>query len=324
MRMSLRLFTTFAALAATALVPCLVLAADTQTSPASAGNSGGAALPPTAEAIAEARSHYEKGLALYDEQAFDAARIEFERANAIAPNFRVLYNLALVLEQSQDYVAASATFSKYLLEGGVDVPAERVVSTRARIQTLESRIGKLSVRCPTVGAKITVDDVEVGKAPLAEPVRLNPGRRRVGVSMSGRVPKVMAIDIAAGDTRVVELDAEAAQIVTVEKTRRVPYIGWIATGVLAVSGVTFGLLAANANDKREKLQSEPGHTRDELSSANRTTNAYAISADVLAVAALATGAYSLYLTIRWGRETESPKAAKAVFTGNGLAVVGTF
>src|SRR4026208_2260108 len=62
--------------------------------------SGLAQSPPSEEPRAsktdEARARYERGLKLYSDGAYDAARSEFERAYAIAPTYKVLYNIGLV------------------------------------------------------------------------------------------------------------------------------------------------------------------------------------------------------------------------------------
>src|SRR5262249_23789803 len=61
-----------------------------------------AALPPRiawgadASAMDEARAHYSKGVQLYNEGSYDAALVELERANKLAPSYRILYSIGLV------------------------------------------------------------------------------------------------------------------------------------------------------------------------------------------------------------------------------------
>ncbi|MEZ4302901.1 MAG: hypothetical protein R3B70_48710, partial [Polyangiaceae bacterium] len=51
---------------------------------------------PSAKALAEARTRYEKGKQLYGEGAFDAALAELQRSYELAPSYKILYNIALV------------------------------------------------------------------------------------------------------------------------------------------------------------------------------------------------------------------------------------
>ena len=48
----------------------------------------------TEPALGEARERFQRGVDLYKEGSFDAALAEFNKAYELAPNFRVLYNMA--------------------------------------------------------------------------------------------------------------------------------------------------------------------------------------------------------------------------------------
>src|SRR5262245_52890005 len=94
--------------ASAALAATLVCAAGLVISPAYAQEGGGAkdTAPPSAapakqhpaaspEKMAEARQRFERGLALFEEKNFEAARVELERAYEIAPTWKLLYNIGL-------------------------------------------------------------------------------------------------------------------------------------------------------------------------------------------------------------------------------------
>ena len=57
----------------------------------SAGGQTPARKPPTPEKMEEARERFERGLQLFDEKNFEAARVELERAYDIAPTWKLLY-----------------------------------------------------------------------------------------------------------------------------------------------------------------------------------------------------------------------------------------
>src|SRR5688572_24519815 len=75
--------------------------------------------------LTEAKSRYKAGLTLYDDGAFDAARVQFERAYELAPSYRILYNIGLVYKQLNEFVGSLKALEKYLTEADDEVPPER-------------------------------------------------------------------------------------------------------------------------------------------------------------------------------------------------------
>ncbi len=186
--------------------------------------------------LADAKSHYDRGLQLYDEGAYDGARVEFERAYALAPTYRILYNIGLVQKQQSDFAGALKNFEAYLEEGGSQVPDARRTELVKEIAALKARTGTLSIGANVTDADVFVDDVPVGKTPLKQTVRVNPGRRKITATKQGRLPDTKIIEIAGSDQKTIVLDlAEARTVVVMEKPpRRGPWLGWVATGALAV------------------------------------------------------------------------------------------
>jgi hypothetical protein len=62
------------------------------------------------EQVSSARVHFLRGVESYKEGAFDIAVVEFTRAYEIAPNFRVLYNIAQSQAERHDYAAALSQY----------------------------------------------------------------------------------------------------------------------------------------------------------------------------------------------------------------------
>lgn len=77
---------------------------------------------PSDAAREEASGHFQRGVELFQEGAFRAALVEFERAYGIAPDYRLLYNIGQVKLQLQDYLGATQSYERYLEEGGSEIP----------------------------------------------------------------------------------------------------------------------------------------------------------------------------------------------------------
>src|SRR5688572_21286235 len=76
------------------------------TAPADPAPAEPAAPEPSAEAKQEARERFNQGLALFEDGDYGLALIEFERAYAVVPDYRVLYNIAQVNIQLGRYAKA--------------------------------------------------------------------------------------------------------------------------------------------------------------------------------------------------------------------------
>src|SRR6185369_13528930 len=95
---------------------------------------------PTKEQQHEAATRFKKGIELFKEGDYQAALIEFRRANEIAPNYAVLYNIGQVYFQLQDYAGALTALERYLSEGGKNVPTARRTEVEKDIEKLKSRV----------------------------------------------------------------------------------------------------------------------------------------------------------------------------------------
>ena len=165
--------------------------------------------PPDAQAHVAA-THFDRGVKLYEERDWRAALVEFQRAYTIAPHYRVLYNVGQCLYQVEDYVGSLEAFAKYMAEGGAEIAPERREQVQASIDELRGRVAHVRVATNVDGAEIAVDDAVVGTTPLASPLLVSAGRRKIVASKPGRTPVVRFVDVAGEDAVDVTLTLESA------------------------------------------------------------------------------------------------------------------
>ena len=276
--------------------------------------------------LADAKAHYEAGLRLYEAEDYDAARVEFERAYALSPNYRILYNLGLVLKLKADYVGALKYFELYL-EEGIDAPEARKREVESEIQQLKQIVARVSVTTNVPGAEVAVDDVPVGKTPLTKPILVNPGRRRISATKKGRIPASRVIDIASRDQESVVLElGEERQVIVLDKSRRYPWVGYAVTGALAIGAGITGYVALNASNTLAEERDLPNRTPERLETLSDRSATFGIIADVTTVAAIIAGGISLYYTIKWGREAndKTPPPTRTTWRLNPGGLSGTF
>lgn len=281
----------------------------------------GLLLPATASAQApdaarEAGQHFRRGVELYGEANYAGALVEFKRAYTLAPSSTALYDIGETQFQLQDYASALQTFKRFLAEFG---PAENHhAEVEASVQVLATRVGHLRVTTVPEGADVVVDDEAVGKTPMAEPVLVSVGHRRVVVSMLGRESVTRFVDVAAGDEADVTIPlpapVEVAAVASPSQehaatvkapqwhaSRPLVAAGWITTGALAAAAGTFGIIAIHESDELRQARSglQPSGPDPEATVTHdaHLTTVFAALADSFTIGAIVAGGLSLYWTV---------------------------
>lgn len=174
---------------------CLLLSAVAPT-PARAAE-------PTAEAKTEARSRFDRGLALFNDGDNAGALAEFQRAYELIANPVVLYNIGLVYAAMNRPADAVDALDRVLGDprGLSSDKLERAKKTREE-QT--ARVAKVELTT-SVPATIAVDNVEIAKTPLAAPLRVAGGSHIVEAVAAGFAPMRKEVTVAGGRSVSVEL-----------------------------------------------------------------------------------------------------------------------
>ena len=260
----------------------------------------------------QASKHFLRGVSLYGEADYRAALVEFKRAYGIAPNPAVLYNVGETQYQLQDYAGALTTFERFLAEVG---PGEsRRAEVEGDIEVLRSRVGHLSIATVPAGADVSIDDQAAGRTPLERALLVSIGRRKVVATMTGRPAVTRYVDVAADDNVTVTLQlpdlpeaapAPAPRLETWHPVDAPPpghgsgtlrVLGWTATGALAASAMTFGVLALRESHDLEVARAAYPASSQTLTHDAQLTTTYSIAADSLAAGALVLGSVTLLST----------------------------
>jgi hypothetical protein len=284
--------------------------------------------PPTAASVKEAGKHFQRGVSLYSEADYRAALVEFRRAYEIAPNAAVLYNIGQAYFQLQNYAAALATFERYLAESGAAATHRHDVEQT--LETLQSRVGKISVTTNVPDCDIAIDDEPAGRSPLAEPLPVSIGHRKITVTHAGRPPDTKFVDVAAGDTvqvsvtlaepMVKPLASPSSPSAPESDGKGLITAGWVTTGVLGAGALTTGVLAFLASRDLKDLRNKFPATHDELASKSSRVSTLSAIADITGIAALVVGGITLKLSLSRSATHE----AHVALTPTGVQVAGWF
>lgn len=295
--------------------------------------------------IDEARRHFLRGVDLFRDASLDAAFAEFERANEIAPNYRILYNLAQVAVERHDYASALGLFRSYLDRGGSDIAPARRAEVESALQELGLRVSQVSIDSNAKGAEILIDDVPVGTVPLMTPVPVNAGVRLVLLRRPGYASTTRSFTFVGGEQSHLDLqlspaasgsrepDAIASDEGPPAKTvsRTGMWIGLTATAVLGAASATCAVLTKRADDDLNASLNQYRVDRHRVDSERSREKTFSGLADGFAVGAVLSFGFSVYAALTAGkaqaREKPSPRPeadVRVVPTGLGLDVLGHF
>jgi tetratricopeptide (TPR) repeat protein len=282
----------------------------------------------------EAKQHLDAATQLYDENNFHGALAELQRAYELAPSYKILFNIGQVEMELQDYAGALRAYTRYLSEGGPDVPAERGKQVRADLERLRGRVGKIEVQT-AAGAEVLIDDVAVGFAPLPEPVAVNAGRHKVTVHIAGKEPVSRVYDVAGRQeiSAAIANDAVASiapgapvvpaapTVVDAPAPRRIPlpvYVSWGVTGAFGLTTGVLALVARSANNDLANLRGSFGVTAAQLVAQRDSVHRDALLTDLALGATLASAGVAAYLTLTRMEHGAPPERARTVQVHVGL------
>ena len=173
-----------------------------------------AAEPSAEEARKTARLHYSRGMELAGQADYEAALKEFTEAYKVSPHFAVLYNMGQAQFALGRPAEAIETLSKYLRDGQEQVPPTRRQDVQSQIALLESLFAELTITADQPDALITVDDREVGRTPLYQPIRIPAGTHKVSAALEGTPAIQRTVSLAPGDRQVLNLEMPALSVAT--------------------------------------------------------------------------------------------------------------
>jgi hypothetical protein len=162
--------------------------------------------PESSPAVADAaRARFNEGVKLYGRKKYEQAMAAFLQAHALTKNPAVLINLGLTSLKLGSPLEAKRYFDKFQKEAKDPTPDQR-----SRVQTgiTEARrsLGAVDVTAPE-GAEVSVDGEPAGRAPLASPVDVLPGRHDVSSTTTSGT-KAETVTVSVGATVKVRLAAQ--------------------------------------------------------------------------------------------------------------------
>lgn len=297
----------------------------------------GAAAPAHAQEAGEqsaAQDAHRRALELFDHGQFAEALLEFKRAYALAPTFRIQYNIGLSEVALGNAAAAVEAFGVYLREGGDRIPAARRAQVELEVARLSKQLAWLTLEVEDPQSEITLDGVLLPHGSRSRQLRVNSGKHTVAVRSSDGTLKTQTVQVAPGQEQRLHFDAPARGAsgagvqasppnvqVAAPPQRSLRWITWGVTGALGAGAAVTGILAINAHADERDAQTRQGVTAGELQDARDKVGNLALATDVLLAGTAIAAGVSLYLTLKPSGSGE-PHTALIVGPGS-LALRGS-
>lgn len=132
-----------------------------------------------------ARAEYEAGRILFNDGDYQGARLKFEKSYSISQDARLWWNIAAAEKNLRNYAKVIIALDKYLKDGGELLTEQDREDAKRLVETVSTFVATVEVSVKPAGATVSVDDIEVGTAPLAEALRLDQGDRVFLVRKAG-------------------------------------------------------------------------------------------------------------------------------------------
>ena len=302
--------------------------------------------PPASEAArSAARAKLVEGVDALGRGEHRLALDKFEQAYALVPSPKIHYDFGLAYLGLGRRAEALSAFERFLAEAE-DAPADKREKAAERAAALRPQVGAATVTVEGApgGVTIAVDGHEVGSAPLARPVYLDPGRHELAARLPrGVAGPIQPIDIQPGRTvavvlriaadppaprptsdplaprsgeRVRERGPTSGERAPTD-TRRIAALSIGAAGVALIgAGLTFGVLAKRESDSLSR-DSANGAPPNKATLFDPDKQSRGTTYETLQVVSLVTGAVGLatgivvYATTR-GRAIVAPVALRGL------------
>lgn len=151
---------------------------------------------PSADKRAEAKRHFDQGVALYNDGNFNAALAEFRAAYQLAPSSALLYNIGLTQKSLFRYNDAIESLERYVAEEPRLQPARRA-EVQQLVTEMKALLAQVTIEVTPPGAGISLDGRAVGTAPM-KPYGIAAGGHVIEATLEGYRPARREIIVSAG------------------------------------------------------------------------------------------------------------------------------
>ncbi|WP_437312535.1 PEGA domain-containing protein [Sorangium sp. So ce385] len=148
----------------------------------------------------DARAHFQRGIALRDQERWAEALAEFQASRALFMTLNGTTNAAACLIQLERYLEAIELYESALHDFSERLKGEDKRDILLVLKLLSNAVGAIGIVGAEPGATVLLDGVPRGELPLGAPLRVPRGPHTVRVVKAGYQPFEQRLDVDGGET----------------------------------------------------------------------------------------------------------------------------
>ena len=145
-----------------------------------------------------ARAEYDSGRILFADGDYAGALLKFQRAFEHTPDVRLLWNMAACEKNLRHYGSALELLERYRRDGEWQMSANHRAEVMNVLNTLRTLVSTVHLTVSERDAEVFVDDRRIGTTPLARPLFVDLGMRRIRVRKPGFQDLVITQEFSGG------------------------------------------------------------------------------------------------------------------------------
>ena len=190
--------------------------------------------PPTAD-LEAAKTHFEQGVALFNDGNMSAALAEFEATYKLDPTtVNTLYNIGLTQKALFRYSEAIASLQRYLAESA-NLTLEKRAEGEQIISEMKALLADVVLAITPGGATVHVDGRLAGTAPLSAALAIAAGSHAIEVSSEGYHAQKKDVMVTAGVALALKFD-----LIAIPKTGKLRIYASVPRATVSIDGRPIG------------------------------------------------------------------------------------
>jgi hypothetical protein len=148
-----------------------------------------------------AKEHFGKGVEYFNKGDYGEALKEFKVSYKLKPHWKIRFNVGMCYYELKRHVEAAREISKFLEEGGSDIPAKQQDKAKEILSEAKKNVGIIKFSGDMESTLVKVDGEEVTELEMGQQIFTEPGRHAIFVQYKDQVILDEEITLDAGTAR---------------------------------------------------------------------------------------------------------------------------
>lgn len=151
--------------------------------------------------VEAAKEHFGKGVEHFNKGDYGEALKEFKVSYKLKPHWKIRFNVGMCYYELKRHVEAAREISKFLKEGGSEIPAKQQEKAKEILSEAKKNVGIIKFSGDMESTVVKVDGEEVAELEMGQQIFTEPGKHAIFVRYKDQVILDEEILLEAGTAR---------------------------------------------------------------------------------------------------------------------------